>query len=125
MKVQVSKKDVKKAHKKLPAKGSKKRKISRKESYSIYIYKVMKQVHPNTGKSMRIKNSFVNYIFECITGNKIDQLKDKISKANACTQFPGEALIRGHFSSLARNLMTYHVWSRCAPGDQNFEGNLR
>ncbi|RXG51058.1 hypothetical protein Avbf_19057 [Armadillidium vulgare] len=41
----------------------------RKESYSIYIYKVLKQVHPDTGissKAMSIMNSFVNDIFERI-----------------------------------------------------------
>ncbi|CAL1266009.1 unnamed protein product [Larinioides sclopetarius] len=41
----------------------------RKESFSIYIYKVMKQVHPDTGissKAMSIMNSFVNDIFERI-----------------------------------------------------------
>ena len=38
----------------------------RKESYAIYIYKVLKQVHPDTGvssKAMSIMNSFVNDIF--------------------------------------------------------------
>ncbi|XP_067883210.1 histone H2B 1/2-like [Heterodontus francisci] len=51
------------------AKGGKKRRKSRKESYSIYIDKVMKQVHPDTGissKAMSIMNSFVNDIFERI-----------------------------------------------------------
>ncbi|XP_068683163.1 histone H2B-like [Montipora capricornis] len=41
----------------------------RKESYAIYIYKVLKQVHPDTGissKAMGIMNSFVNDIFERI-----------------------------------------------------------
>ncbi|XP_067882505.1 histone H2B-like [Heterodontus francisci] len=41
----------------------------RKEGYSIYIYKVTKQVHPDTGissKAMSIMNSFVNDIFERI-----------------------------------------------------------
>ena len=52
-------------------KDSKKRKRSRKESYSVYMYKVLKQVHPDTGissKAMGIMNSFVNDIFERITG---------------------------------------------------------
>merc|ERR1712006_32344 len=43
----------------------------RKESYSIYIYKVLKQVHPDTGissKAMLIMNSFVGDIFERIAG---------------------------------------------------------
>jgi histone H3/H4 len=58
-----------------PAKGVKagegKRKKKRKESYSVYIYKVLKQVHPDTGvssKAMSIMNSFVNDIFERIAG---------------------------------------------------------
>jgi len=47
----------------------KKRKRTRKETYSSYIYKVLKQVHPDTGisnKAMAILNSFVNDIFERI-----------------------------------------------------------
>jgi len=48
-----------------------KRRRRRRESYGIYIYKVMKQVHPDTGissKAMSIMNSFVNDIFERIAG---------------------------------------------------------
>ncbi|CAL9731305.1 histone H2B.1 [Monosporozyma unispora] len=47
----------------------KKRSKTRKETYSSYIYKVLKQTHPDTGisqKSMSILNSFVNDIFERI-----------------------------------------------------------
>ena len=47
----------------------KKRRNKRKESFSSYIYKVLKQVHPDTGvssKAMSIMNSFVNDIFERI-----------------------------------------------------------
>ena len=43
-----------------------KKRKSRKESYSSYIYKVLKQVHPDVGisnKAMSILNSFVNDIF--------------------------------------------------------------
>ncbi|XP_056017542.1 histone H2B-like [Ostrea edulis] len=49
--------------------GDKKRRRKRRESYAIYIYKVLKQVHPDTGvssKAMSIMNSFVNDIFERI-----------------------------------------------------------
>ncbi|XP_067882708.1 histone H2B type 1-M-like, partial [Heterodontus francisci] len=63
------KKGAKKTLNKASAKGGKRRSKSRKESYSIYIYKVMKQVHPDTGissKAMSIMNSFVNDIFERI-----------------------------------------------------------
>uniref|UniRef100_G1Q2Z1 Histone H2B n=2 Tax=Myotis lucifugus TaxID=59463 RepID=G1Q2Z1_MYOLU len=65
------KKGSKKAVTKAQKKDGKKRKRSRKESYSIYVYKVLKQVHPDTGissKSMGIMNSFVNDIFERIAG---------------------------------------------------------
>ncbi|KAJ8023380.1 Histone H2B [Holothuria leucospilota] len=51
------------------APGDRKRKRTRRESYSIYIYKVMKQVHLDTGissRTMSIMNSFVNDIFERI-----------------------------------------------------------
>lgn len=49
--------------------GDKKRRKSRKETYSVYIYRVLKQVHPDTGissKAMSIMNSFVNDVFERI-----------------------------------------------------------
>ncbi|XP_076185104.1 histone H2B 5-like isoform X1 [Aptenodytes patagonicus] len=65
------KKGSKKAVTKTQKKGDKKRHKSRKESYSIYVYKVLKQVHPDTGissKAMGIMNSFVNDIFERIAG---------------------------------------------------------
>ncbi|KAL5710130.1 hypothetical protein ACHQM5_020733 [Ranunculus cassubicifolius] len=64
-----------KAGKKLPTKeagstaGDKKKKRSKKnvETYKIYIFKVLKQVHPDIGissKAMGIMNSFINDIFE-------------------------------------------------------------
>ncbi|ODN84876.1 histone H2B [Cryptococcus amylolentus CBS 6039] len=52
-----------------PKDGSKKRSKKRVESYASYIYKVLKQVHPDTGisnKAMNILNSFVSDIFERI-----------------------------------------------------------
>ncbi|KAL3834110.1 hypothetical protein ACJIZ3_008846 [Penstemon smallii] len=63
-----------KAGKKLPkdigvAAGDKKKKRVKKsvETYKIYIFKVLKQVHPDIGissKAMGIMNSFINDIFE-------------------------------------------------------------
>ncbi len=53
-------------------KGEKSERIFKKkriESYSIYIYKVLKQVHPSIGissKAMNIMNSFVTDLFERI-----------------------------------------------------------
>jgi len=51
---------------KTPKKAGKATK-KRVESYSSYIYKVLKQVHPETGiskRGMSIMNSFINDIFE-------------------------------------------------------------
>ncbi len=63
--------------------GIKKRHKKRKESYAIYIYKVLKQVHPDTGissKAMSIMNSFVNDIFDRIA-NESCKLAHHNSKA--------------------------------------------
>jgi histone H2B len=59
------------AVKKTPKVKGEKRHIrrARHETFSIYIYKVLKQVHNDTGvskKSMAIMNSFINDIFERI-----------------------------------------------------------
>ena len=68
----VAKKGEKRAGKKggkIGGAGEKKRKRRRKETYGIYIYNVLKQVHPDVGvsaKAMSIMNSFVNDIFERI-----------------------------------------------------------
>ncbi|XP_078066507.1 histone H2B 1/2-like [Mustelus asterias] len=70
-KIQTSKKGTKKAQKKPPAKSGKKMKKPRKESDSIYIYKLMKQLHPDTSissKATSLMNSFVSNIFERIAG---------------------------------------------------------
>ncbi|XP_057712712.1 late histone H2B.L4 [Corythoichthys intestinalis] len=44
-----------------------KKRVKRKETFAMYIYKVLKQVHPDTGissRAMSIMNSFVNDLFE-------------------------------------------------------------
>ena len=64
-----SKKAPSKAAKAAPSGDKKKRSKKRVESYSTYIYKVLKQVHPDTGiskKGMSIMNSFINDVFEKI-----------------------------------------------------------
>ena len=64
------KKPAKKTVKK-PADGKKKKAAKKVETYKIYIYKVLKQVHPDTGissKAMSIMNSFINDLFEKIAG---------------------------------------------------------
>merc|ERR1711957_185755 len=55
-----------KAKKVEPTKTTK-RKAKRTETFSIYIYRVLKQVHPDTGiskRSMSIMNSFIHDIYE-------------------------------------------------------------
>ena len=51
--------------------GRKKMSKTKAETYSVYIYRVLKQVHPETGiskRSMSIMNSFINDLFEKISG---------------------------------------------------------
>merc|ERR1719463_729188 len=64
------KKADKKPAKKTVKKGiAGKKKKSKSETYKIYIYKVLKQVHPDTGissKAMSIMNSFINDMFDRI-----------------------------------------------------------
>ena len=60
----------KKPAKKVAKGGAKKRVKAKHETYKIDIYKVLKQVHPDTGissKAMSILNSFINDIFEKVS----------------------------------------------------------
>lgn len=55
--------------------GIKKRHLLQ-ETYSVYIYRVLKQVHPETGiskRSMSIMNSFINDVFEriCVEAGRL------------------------------------------------------
>jgi len=74
---------------------------TRKETYSTYIYKVLKQVHPDTGisnKSMTILNSLVNDIFERIATeasklaayNKKSTISSREIQTAVRLLFPGE-----------------------------------
>ena len=88
-----------KAEKKLPkeggaALGDKKKKCTKKsvETYKIYIFKVLKQVHPDIGissKAMGIMNSFINDIFE-----KLAQESSLLARYNKkpmiTSRLPGE-----------------------------------
>lgn len=84
-----------------PVSINKKRRRRRKESYGIYIYKVMKQVHPDTGissKAMSIMNSFVNDVFERIANesarlalyNKKSTIKSREVQTAVRLLLPGE-----------------------------------
>ncbi|KAF2321732.1 hypothetical protein GH714_001952 [Hevea brasiliensis] len=73
------------AEKKLPKDGGsaadkKKRTKKSVETYKIYIFKVLKQVHPDIGissKAMGIMNSFINDIFE-----KLAQESSRLARYN-------------------------------------------
>merc|ERR1740136_445914 len=90
-----------------PAKATKKvaarapRHKKRVETFSIYIYRVLKQVHPETGiskKSMSIMNSFINDVFEKIASessrlvryNKKHTLSSREVQAAVRLLLPGE-----------------------------------
>ena len=72
------------AEKRIPKEGGsdKKKKKAKKsvETYKIYIFKVLKQVHPDmdiSRKVMRIMNSFINDIFE-----KLAQESSRLARYN-------------------------------------------
>ncbi|KAL0227788.1 hypothetical protein RCL1_003931 [Eukaryota sp. TZLM3-RCL] len=78
-----------------------KRKKARKETWATYIYRVLRQVHPDTGistKAMAIMNSFVNDIFERIASeasrlariNKRNTLSSREIQTAVRLLLPGE-----------------------------------
>ena len=86
---------------KAPKKAGAKRHKKRVESYSSYIYKVLKQVHAETGiskKGMSIMNSFINDIFERLAGeasrlaryNKKSTLSSREIQTAVRLMLPGE-----------------------------------
>ena len=96
-----SKQSAKKAAPAKKATGTTKKSKKRTESYSSYIYKVLKQVHPDTGiskKGMSIMNSFINDIFERIateagklsTYNKKATLSSREIQTAVRLMLPGE-----------------------------------
>ncbi|GBP07988.1 Histone H2B.3 [Eumeta japonica] len=101
-----------KAQKNISKSDKKKKKHKRKESYAIYIYKVLKQVHPDTGissKAMSIMNSFVNDIFERIAAeasrlahyNKRSTITSREVQTSVRLLLPGE--LAKHAVSEARD----------------------
>ena len=71
------------------------------KSYSVYVYKVLKQVHLDISmlsKAMGITNSFVNHIFERTAGeasclvhyNKHSTITSREIQTTVCLLLPGE-----------------------------------
>eukprot|EP00921_Rhytidocystis_pertsovi_P006365 GHVQ01010856.1.p2 GENE.GHVQ01010856.1~~GHVQ01010856.1.p2 ORF type:complete len:121 (+),score=19.96 GHVQ01010856.1:99-461(+) len=98
----VAKKSAKAAKTKKSTTGDKKKKRkTRAETYGSYIFKVLKQVHPETGisrKSMLIMNSFIADVFEKIAAeagklvkyNKKDTLSSREVQTAVRLVLPGE-----------------------------------
>ncbi|KAK7248041.1 histone [Aureococcus anophagefferens] len=94
------------------AAGGKKKK-TRVESYSTYIYRVLKQVHPDTGISkkgmftgtaragMSIMNSFINDIFERIAleASKLCRFSKKATLSSREIQTAVRLMLPGELSS--------------------------
>ena len=78
----------------------------RVESYSSYIYKVLKQVHPETGISKRgisILNSFVNDIFDRIAleASKLARYNKKATLSSREVQTAVRLLLPGELAKHA------------------------
>ncbi|KAG2584641.1 histone H2B.1-like [Panicum virgatum] len=98
------------AEKRLPAsksaskdgeKKGKKKTNKSVEMYKLYIFKVLKQVHPDIGissKAMSIMNSFINDCFEKLAGeaaklaryNKKSTITSRDIQTSVCLILPGE-----------------------------------
>ena len=105
----VAKKGEKRAGKKggkIGGTGEKKRKRKRRESYSTYIYNVLKQVHPDVGvssKAMSIMNSFVNDIFErvAVEATRLARYQKKVTLSSNDIQAAVKLILPGDLADHA------------------------
>ena len=87
-------------------KTGKGRKTKRVESYSTYIYRVLKQVHPNTGiskRGMSILNSFINDIFErlALEASRLSRYNKKATLSSREIQTAVRLLLPGELAKHA------------------------
>ena len=78
----------------------------RVETFSVYIYRVLKQVHPEVGiskRSMHIMNSFINDIFEKIAleSSKLDRYNKKHTLSSREVQTAVRLLLPGELAKHA------------------------
>eukprot|EP00612_Vaucheria_litorea_P001008 CAMPEP_0171461110 /NCGR_PEP_ID=MMETSP0945-20130129/5695_1 /TAXON_ID=109269 /ORGANISM="Vaucheria litorea, Strain CCMP2940" /LENGTH=118 /DNA_ID=CAMNT_0011987403 /DNA_START=71 /DNA_END=427 /DNA_ORIENTATION=+ len=95
-----------KGAKKSSGDGKKKANKKRVETYSTYIYKVLKQVHPDTGiskKSMSIMNSFINDVFERLAteAGKLGKYNDKSTLSSREVQTAVRLVLPGELAKHA------------------------
>ena len=94
---------------KRPAAHAEKKKSNRKRKYatfSIYIYKVLRQVHPEIGiskKAMNIMNSFINDTFDRLSleGSKLVRYNKKSTLSSREVQTAVKLLLPGELSKHA------------------------
>jgi histone H2B len=91
---------------KTPKKTTGGRKTKKVESYASYIYKVLKQVHPNTGiskRGMSILNSFINDIFErlALESSRLSRYSKKSTLSSREIQTAVRLLLPGELSKHA------------------------
>lgn len=84
----------------------KKKTKKRGETFSLYIYRVLKQVHPDIGiskKSMNIMNSFINDIFEkvCMESSKLVRYGNKRTLSSREVQTSVRLLLPGELAKHA------------------------
>merc|ERR1712098_204559 len=92
--------------KKRGAKKAATHKRRRAETFSVYIYRVLKQVHPETGiskRSMGIMNSFINDIFEkiAIESSKLVRYNKKHTLSSREVQTAVRLLLPGELAKHA------------------------
>jgi len=88
------------------AKQIKKAHPKRAENYSVYIYRVLKQVHPEIGiskRSMSIMNSFIADVFEKISteSSKLTRYNHKHTLSSREVQTAVKLLLPGELSKHA------------------------
>mmetsp|Transcript_10747 Transcript_10747/g.21000 ORF Transcript_10747/g.21000 Transcript_10747/m.21000 type:complete len:114 (-) Transcript_10747:42-383(-) len=78
----------------------------RSETFALYIYRVLKQVHPDTGiskRSMNIMNSFINDIFErvCLESSKLVRYSKKRTLSSREVQTAVRLILPGELAKHA------------------------
>jgi len=91
------------ADKRNPVKRTKKKKF---ESYAIYIYKVLKNIHPEVGiskKAMNVMNSFVNDLFErvALEASKLARYHGKLTLSSHDIQSAVKLILPGDLAEHA------------------------
>ena len=82
------------------------RRKRRVESYSSYIYKVLKQVHPDTGiskRGMSIMNSFIKDVFErlCVEAGRLSRYNGKATLSSREVQTSVRLVLPGELAKHA------------------------